>query len=458
MFGPTILNTSHNVTFSRGLQSGPWHYATLDGTIHDQSGRVVVRASLSARQVKALGLLTSGTFGRLGTISSASAALQSSMANRLRARLGSDGSILYRLTWKERVTPSGRPICALRARARTLKDGFVTKIIPLSGNASLSALPISGKGFIGLQKGRNTPRATDGKNGGPNQAGGALSPDAALAGWPTPRANEGTGDKVPPGRTGGKALKQAVQLAGWPTPQARDHFPAHTPEYIAEKKAQGHGMANLNDRVQMAGWPTPTTRDHKDGTSEGTVPVNALLGRTVWLAGWPTPTAGNASGSQMAKDASATGKRPDGSKATVALNPAAQLAGWPTPTALERNAKPETHQKRRGFRKQNANQNTTPMYLNEAAQITTDAQLAEAMGYQVPPNSPMRITASGEMLTGSFAGMESGGPLNPELSRWLQALPAAWANCAPTETVSVLKSRGSSSKRHRARRRKSDEL
>jgi hypothetical protein len=37
--------------------------------------------------------------------------------------------------------------------------------------------------------GWNTPRATDGSHGGPNQAGGALSADAAMTGWPTPAAN-----------------------------------------------------------------------------------------------------------------------------------------------------------------------------------------------------------------------------------------------------------------------------
>lgn len=41
----------------------------------------------------------------------------------------------------------------------------------------------------------------------------------------------------------------------WATPQARDHFPPHSPEYIAEKRAQGHGMRNLNDEAAM--WPTP---------------------------------------------------------------------------------------------------------------------------------------------------------------------------------------------------------
>jgi hypothetical protein len=35
----------------------------------------------------------------------------------------------------------------------------------------------------------------------------------------------------------------------------------------------------------FTGWATPTTRDHKDGGSEGTAPVNGLLGRQVWGLG-----------------------------------------------------------------------------------------------------------------------------------------------------------------------------
>ena len=77
----------------------------------------------------------------------------------------------------------------------------------------------------------------------------------------------------------------SLERSGWPTPQARDGFPAHSETYIAEKKAQGHGLANLNDVVMVAGWPTPTTRDWKDGPECQNVPINALLGRTVWLAG-----------------------------------------------------------------------------------------------------------------------------------------------------------------------------
>jgi len=75
-------------------------------------------ANLSARQAKERGLMTSGTYGPPSTGSSIGCALQSSLESKLRALTASSGSILYVLTWRARVTPSGLPICALRASAR----------------------------------------------------------------------------------------------------------------------------------------------------------------------------------------------------------------------------------------------------------------------------------------------------------------------------------------------------
>ena len=180
--------TSPNLTSaisSQELESGPLRFAALGGLTIAEFGRALAPANLSARQAKAQGLLTSGICGRRGFTSSRSDALSAFMANRLRALTDLVGSTLYKLTWKVRATPSGFSIYALRASARPISaNGYTSwesattrdwKDGPLCENVELNGL----LGRVVWMVGYNTPRATDGSNGGPNQAGGALSWDVA---------------------------------------------------------------------------------------------------------------------------------------------------------------------------------------------------------------------------------------------------------------------------------------
>ncbi len=119
-----------NVTFSLGSADGLSLYRLPDGRRVDRFGLVAALASLSARQVTALGLTISGISGQPGSISSASAALQESLESRLQARLRTYGSISYKLTWKAWDTPSGVSRFRLRASAPRTSGIATTGSLP----------------------------------------------------------------------------------------------------------------------------------------------------------------------------------------------------------------------------------------------------------------------------------------------------------------------------------------
>jgi hypothetical protein len=125
-----VLKTSHqttspdtpNATSSPVSADGRMPCASLGGLTTGQFGQDHARANLSARQAKAMGLLMSGTSGRRGSTSSASADLTLSLVSKLKRRLDMAGSILFKMIWKDVDTPSGRLVSLLRASGRRTSD------------------------------------------------------------------------------------------------------------------------------------------------------------------------------------------------------------------------------------------------------------------------------------------------------------------------------------------------
>jgi hypothetical protein len=173
-------------------------------------GRARAHASLSARQAIETGLLMIGTFGRTGFGSSRSNSLAQSWASRLRAKTASLGSSLYALTWKERHTPGGASIYALRASGR----------------------PISASGSI-------------------------------CAGWPTSKASDANGTASDHGE-GGPDLRLAATLASWVSPSARDWKDS---EGMATTRPDGSRdrLDQLPRQAMLAGWQAPTSMDSNRG-------------------------------------------------------------------------------------------------------------------------------------------------------------------------------------------------
>jgi hypothetical protein len=258
-YRPPTSAGSRKSTCSRGSAAGPSLFDWLDGVVPGACGPAPAPASPTAAPARGSGTPTPATSGPPCSGSSASAALTSSLASRLRALCGTGGSTEFVQTWREKATPSGRRYSAHTARGRRTSD---------SGSTGWPTPDASG-----AERGPDTDEGWKRESG--CNRGSNLNTAAALASWPTPTAHEpgGTpeqqvaravrararGGRV--GNTQASGLATVAQLAGWATPKARDERGVNTPEHLAKKRAAGHGCSELVDQAQLAGWMTPTVTD-----------------------------------------------------------------------------------------------------------------------------------------------------------------------------------------------------
>lgn len=207
--------------------------------------------------------MTSGTYGQTSFGSSAMQGheLRLSLVSRLRAKKVLPGSILYRLTWKDRITPSLRSISALRAYP----------------------LRMRGKGFIGVR----SPQATDGDRGGQSQSSNQailkelrpsgntvqlmLNHEVHLFGVGTPMASDSEqsspGVKAHKGRLKNQVTMLMGQPVGAPTPLAGKNSPQQRDDF----------NPNLAQTVMLMGTATPRTVHRTSVTA---------LSRSDSLSGW----------------------------------------------------------------------------------------------------------------------------------------------------------------------------
>ena len=286
------------------------HSSSPAGQQLDLFGLPLAPANPSVKQESEEGSAMNAISGLSSVISSASAALQRSLASRLQAKMDVYGSLEYSLTWKTWAMPAREPICALRASGRRTSDSDCTGA-RLDGWKSPKAA--EGTGRYSQNNGKRYP---------------GLWLQAQMSGWPTPMSAINTHSEKArlhrptsgPHRGGmNLGLEDVARMAGWTTPASRDWRDGRASEETMNRNAR----PLKEQAVNLTGWGTPRSVDagHSTGNPDRAMDRKARIEDQVYLVGWGTPSATERSG-----------QGPD----NVSLMQQARLAGWATPRAEER--------------------------------------------------------------------------------------------------------------------------
>lgn len=303
---PPTLPGFDNVTSSPGSGDGATRSDSPAGPTTEKSGPAAAPANPSVWREKAKGPAIRAIFGRPGSGSSQSDALQRSLENRLRPAMDSIGSTLFSLTWKRATTPSGRSISRLRARAhRTLDNGSgswpTTTVKDAIGSAR--------HGY--MNDGRPRAATNQRREILTRHAGTTLTDAANLAGWPTPNTPSG-GRSVDPskmsatgvtedGRKHTVSLEHVARFSTWPTPRAED----------SEQTGGHRGTADtLTSAARLAPWSTPRASEAEHGgrtMGPDGKDYQTGLAEQASMATWSTPRVSDQKGAAQNRIAVALG-------------------------------------------------------------------------------------------------------------------------------------------------------
>lgn len=216
MLRQAILQGTPSAISLQVLESGATHYVNQDGLIVDLFGQVVAHANPLALQVPVKASVTSATCGQSGLNLSSSADLTLFLANKLKAQLSTDGSTLFKMTWKEKTTALGLPVSLLRASVRRISDTDCTS-------------------------------------------------------WRSPQKSDGEGGvmEIRPGTAGKYKLRDEVHLASWPTTSTRDHKGGYVGG-AHEGRQDQHGHVGRNGTTGF--WAAADWIDCKDGKTRPVEP------------------------------------------------------------------------------------------------------------------------------------------------------------------------------------------
>lgn len=206
------------------------------------------------------------TSGPTGFASSASAALASSLVSRLKERLSTAGSTVYRQTWKEKATPSRRSYWAHTASA-----------LRTSGNDS------TGWSTAKRDDGVKSIRSAEGAMKEAERKGANdLNTAAVLAAWATPTAHEKVRSEE--FRKGRELNAREALVSPWATPAARDKDTGDLSKSTVREDGRIRDDTVARQAVSVVSGGTPIS-----STAETAKPVAFRLnpGFSLWLMGYP---------------------------------------------------------------------------------------------------------------------------------------------------------------------------